>query len=235
MFWKPHVVLSIISQSKNIFGDEFFPLFIAVCKEFNEINVKFIAFFLNCLFYHSFVMLKEENNDANKFLKRYFNWGNPDHTMGGYDANSDTHYFYGIRLSSIVSSSTQSSIVKLILEKEYLKVFSFTGPTYNGSIVNDCIFKYGNLHYLSLLSHYIRKGDVNRDDSDLDYHLWRLFDEAENISRSNNLDQFLFYFLKLCKNGDVTLTQSKIEEALNMCRNSKCKEILNEYIEKEYK
>lgn len=84
------------------------------------------------------------------------------------------------------------------------------------------------------MSQYIRKGDV-KNGRGWGIHLGTLFDEEEDISRSNNLDQFLLYFLQLCKNGGVTLEQSYVEWALNECRNSKCKEILKEYIEKEYK
>ena len=40
--------------------------------------------------------------------------------MGGYRT-----CFYGIRISSIVESSTIGSIVKLILSKRYLKVLTF--------------------------------------------------------------------------------------------------------------
>ena len=37
-------------------------------------------------------------------------------------------HFYGLATSSIKPSSTQSSIVNLILKKKYLNVFGFNGP-----------------------------------------------------------------------------------------------------------
>ena len=120
LFWKPHCVLSIIvDKTDTRFGDLFYPLFTEICKQFSLNNGKFALFFLNCLFFQSFVLLEQSNNEKNKFLKTYFNWGCVEDTMGGC--------FYGIPLSSIVSLSTQSLIVNLILGKEYLKVLTFSG------------------------------------------------------------------------------------------------------------
>ena len=120
LFWKPHVVLSmIVTRPQDA------PLFMEICNQFGAINGKFVLFFLNCLFFHSFVMLEEPDNEENKLLKKYFNWGLAYNTMGGY--GSGTH-FYHLPTSLIVSSSSaQSSIVNLILKKEYLKVFTFNG------------------------------------------------------------------------------------------------------------
>ena len=120
LFWKPHTVLSIIVNGG---GAAFYPLFIQINKQFGVINPKFVLFFLNCLFFHSFVMLEESDNKENKFLQRYFTWGHARYSMG-----DDT--FYGIPMSSIVASSTQSSIVNLILKKEYTKVFTFLDPVH---------------------------------------------------------------------------------------------------------
>ena len=117
LFWKPHVVLSIIVDFSGDDGNHFYPLFNEICEHFSDINPKLILFFLNCLFFHSFIMLAEGKNETNKFLKRYFNWGIPDRNQ----------HFYGIPISSIVPSSTQSSIVNLILSKEYLNALAFNG------------------------------------------------------------------------------------------------------------
>ena len=80
-------------------------------------------------------MLKEPNNDKNQFLKRYFNWGYAPHTMNGVFS------FYHIPTHLIVPFSSQSSIVNLILEKEYLKPFTFNGAK-NVCIIlyNVCLF-----------------------------------------------------------------------------------------------
>ena len=120
LFWKPHVVFSIIVDGGSGFN-HFYPLFSEICRQFGVINGKFVLFFLNCLFFHSFVMLDQDDNENNKFLKKYFNWGNGHYTVGG------VHTLYHIPLSSIVSSSVQSSIVNLILGKKYLKVLTFNG------------------------------------------------------------------------------------------------------------
>ena len=117
LFWKPHVVLSIIIPLKNGFGRLLFP---EMVERFGQINVKFVLFFLNCLFFHSFVMLKEKNDQTNTFLKKYFNWG----YSGSIYSHSDA-YFYGISSSSVVESSSEAIIVNLILKKEYLRVLAF--------------------------------------------------------------------------------------------------------------
>ena len=91
------------------------------------------------------------------------------------------------------------------------------------------------------MSQYIRKGDINdekgyKDDlrGRFSQTLIRLFDKNYNICDSNNLSQFLMYFFKLCDNGDVKLSKSTIEYALNECKNEKCKEMLNQYVQNEY-
>ena len=93
-----------------------------ICQQFGVMNPKFVLFFLNCLFFHSFVMLEQDDDKRNKFLKRYFNWG---------DCGNN---FYHMPLSSIVSSSTQSLIVNLILKKDYLKVFTYFGAEKVGDV-----------------------------------------------------------------------------------------------------
>ena len=108
-------------------------------------------------------------------------------------------------------------------------------------MVDNCIFADKNVYYLSLMSQYIKKGDI--DGKKNNYHhdygrlstiLVKLFGEKKVIFDSNNLSQFLFYFLQLCQNSGIKLSKSAIEEALNKCKNTKCKEMLNQYIEKEY-
>ena len=133
LFWKPHIVLSMIVGGGEYGGH--YPLFVELCKRFAGVNSKFVLFFLNCLFYHSFVMLKEENNETNTLLKKYFNWGYSYYTMGDVRDGRD---FYSIPIIAIVSSSVESSIVRLILEKEYLNVFGFYGAKHVCGIV--CCF-----------------------------------------------------------------------------------------------
>ena len=55
LFWKPNIVLSIIVEKKGQVGTDFYPLFTSVCHEFSG-NPKLVLFFLNCLFFYSFVM-----------------------------------------------------------------------------------------------------------------------------------------------------------------------------------
>ena len=117
LFFKPHVVLSIIIPQDNKHYPR--PLFVEMMYQFGEINVKFVLFFLNCLFYHSFLMLEEKNDETNIFLKKYFNWGKP----WGY--GDDGCEFYGISSSSVLKSSSEELIVNLILKKEYLRVLNF--------------------------------------------------------------------------------------------------------------
>ena len=137
LFWKPHVVLSMIVHGRDYVRqkDSFYPLFSEISKEFNDISVKFILFCLNCLFFHSFVMLDEPDDESNKFLKLYFNWGKARYTMNNFHNDS----FYHIPLSSIVPSSTESSIVNLILTKKYLNVFRFHGQR-NVCFVFGCVW-----------------------------------------------------------------------------------------------
>ena len=47
LFWKPHLVLSIIYQH----GSEYHPLLYLICKQFASIDPKFVSFFVNCLFH----------------------------------------------------------------------------------------------------------------------------------------------------------------------------------------
>ena len=88
-------------------------------EQFGKGNVKLILFFLNCLFFHSFVMSEEKNDETNTFLKKYFNCGIPIYYGG------DGKEFYGISSSSVLESSIEAFIVNLILKKEYLKVLAF--------------------------------------------------------------------------------------------------------------
>ena len=128
LFWKSHVLLSIIIHKNDIFGGDIFrPLFSQISERFSGFNPKFVLFFLNCLFFHSFVLLKQPNNENNMFLTKYFNWGYSSNTMGG-GFTGRGKYFYGIPTSLIVSSTTASLTVNLILQKKYLKVFTFNGP-----------------------------------------------------------------------------------------------------------
>ena len=120
LFWRPHVILSIVLV------DKFYPLFSEISEQFGVINGKFVIFFLNCLFFHSFVMLKEPDDVDNNFLKKYFVWGNSPYTFSGWTNN----HFYRIPISSIVPSSSQSTIANLILTKKYWKVFRFNGAGY---------------------------------------------------------------------------------------------------------
>ena len=119
VFWRSHIVLSIICEDKTM--GTFYPLFCELCEEFGATNAKLLLFFLNCLFFHSFKMLQEPKNKKNNFLKRYFNWGRSVDTFG-----YGPYYFYHLDLSYIVPSSPQSSVVDLILKKEYLKVLKFS-------------------------------------------------------------------------------------------------------------
>ena len=87
------------------------------------------------------------------------------------------------------------------------------------------------------MSQYIRKGNIARGKHyKLANTLIALFDEKWDISQSLDLSKVLFYFLQLCKNGDIKLTKSTLERALNECYiigNTKCKKMLTEYIEQE--
>ena len=112
LFWKPNVVLSIIVDEDKYGGHRL--LFPEVVQQFGEINTRFILFFLNCLFFHSFLMLEEKNDESNLFLKKYFNWGSSRYGRGSGNE------FYGISSSSVLKSSSKEWIVNLILKKEYL-------------------------------------------------------------------------------------------------------------------
>ena len=95
------------------------------------------------------------------------------------------------------------------------------------------------------MSQYIRKGDIN-DEKEMEQEshgilssiLIELFDhdydDKEVCSDSSNLSQLLFYFVKLCNNGGVKLPKSTIEYVLKQCKNDKCKEMLNGYIDQKY-
>ena len=98
-------------------------------------------------------------------------------------------------------------------------------------MVHDCTFHYYNGYFVSLFSEYIEKGDINDDDGKLSKQLIKFFDEKQEISRSNSLYYYLFWFLQLCVNGDVKLSKSAVEEALNQCKNEKCKHAINQYNE----
>ena len=98
-------------------------------------------------------------------------------------------------------------------------------------MIKNCIFKCQNVNFLSLMSQYMRKGDVNDQDSILSEKLIKLFDDKIDISRSIDLSQFLSHFFELCENCDVKFSKSTIEEALNKCQDEKCKEMLSQYIQ----
>ena len=86
------------------------------------------------------------------------------------------------------------------------------------------------------MSQYISKGDINNEKGGLHRRLMALFDEKYKVYNSTKLEQLLFYFFKLCDNGNVIFDKATIEDALSKCKNDKCKEILNQYIaEKDLK
>ena len=122
VFWKPHVVLSMVVQGR--YG--IYPLFAEISREFGMHNGRLILFFLSCLLFYSFDMLQQPNDEKNKFLTRYFG-----ETMC-HTLDSDT--FYHIPISSIVKSSSQSTIVNLILRTEYLRGLALGDPH------NVCVF-----------------------------------------------------------------------------------------------
>ena len=100
-------------------------------------------------------------------------------------------------------------------------------------MIEKCILESNNVYFLSLMSQHIRKGDVDDLYSDFGHTLSKLFDKKQDTSNSLNLSIFLFYFLELCKNG-VRLDKLRIEKILNKCKDEKCCQMLNQYIEKEY-
>lgn len=97
-------------------------------------------------------------------------------------------------------------------------------------MITQCIFRYKNVYFLSLMSEYIGKGDVTDDSNVWSEYLLDFFDVYQPVSRSNNLSQLLFYFLKLCQNCNVKLDQSTFKEALKKCKNEKCQDMLKQYI-----
>lgn len=97
------------------------------------------------------------------------------------------------------------------------------------------MFKHPNVYFLSLMSQYIKKGDINSQDSELNKKLIKLFDAKQDISSGNlnDLAKFLFYVFQLCKNGEIQFDKTTIKKALNKCKSDKCKQMLNEYIKNE--
>ena len=55
------------------------------------------------------------------------------------------------------------------------------------------------------------------------------------ICYSVDLDQSLFYFLGICKRCNIQFEKSTIKPMLRICKNAKCREMLNQYIEKNRK
>ena len=84
-----------------------------------------------------------------------------------------------------------------------------------------------SVHFLSLMSNYIKPGDISNTFNNLSNILIDLCNNDGN----RDISQFLFYFLRLCDNSNVKLSKSVIHDAINKCQNEKCKQMLNQYIE----
>ena len=103
-------------------------------------------------------------------------------------------------------------------------------------MMDHCMFKFPNIHYLSLMSKYIGKGDINNEDSKLNSKLMKLFDDKKQSDKTDiidsneyNVSQFLYYFFQLCNNGDCKFDKPTIERALNKCKDEQCEKMLKEY------
>lgn len=79
----------------------------------------------------------------------------------------------------------------------------------------------------------MRKGDINMQETALNENLNGFFNEWRTVYHVTDLSQNLLYFLKICTNCDIKFAFPTIIEALHKCKDSKCKELLNQYIKKE--
>ena len=102
--------------------------------------------------------------------------------------------------------------------------FVFVFLCQNTKMIENCIFSHhANVYFLFVISKYIKKGDISNEKGKLDQMLENIFDEENEIVNNSNLfENILFYFIQLCKNGDVKLSQSAIEDVLNKCKHDKC-------------
>ena len=63
-------------------------------------------------------------------------------------------------------------------------------------MVDTCIFDYVNIYFLSLMSQYTNKGDINNEDGKMGEKLIALFERRfmKKIANSDSLSEFLFFF-----------------------------------------
>ena len=99
-------------------------------------------------------------------------------------------------------------------------------------MIRGCVFRKENVYYFSLMTKYIRKGDVNIDDSILESVLIGLVNNKnENIFQSIDASEYLFYLFELSNNAGVKFSTTRIFQALHECKNPKCKQILIKYLQ----
>ena len=89
-------------------------------------------------------------------------------------------------------------------------------------MIEQCI-KDENVYYLSLMSQYIKKYDINTRNGKFDKWLISVFSQNEST-------KLLDCFLRLCKKCDVKFEKETISDALSKCKNNeKCVSMLNQY------
>ena len=88
-------------------------------------------------------------------------------------------------------------------------------------MIEDCIID-ENVYYLSLMSQYIEKDDIDTREVQFD----KLLVSAVSKNESTKL---LNYFLRICKKCDVQFKKEAISDALSKCQNTECVSMLNEY------
>ena len=114
LFWNPNIVLSYIT---GIYDQAPF------LKEINQVftssnNGKFCLFYLNCLFHYSLILLNEENNHNNKFLKKMFNYKKCEWIV------APRNEFWGVDAHNHKIKSVAFQIIELIMKQSYFNGLS---------------------------------------------------------------------------------------------------------------
>ena len=113
LFWNPNIILSFITRV-----DYQAPFLNEINHVFTSNSGKFCLFYLNCLFHYSLILLNEENNDNNKFLKKVFNFQKCASIV------APRNKFWGVHAHNHGKNSVQFQIIELIMKQSYFNGFS---------------------------------------------------------------------------------------------------------------
>ena len=239
LLWKPHIVLSMINKNPNHNRGMYRPLFYTVCEKFHRNNNfdKFLAFFLNCLFHFSFILLNENENDSREntpFLGKYVNYN---------DCNNKIvfdRWFWGINTQFIDKvGSIKYNIIETIMNLTCFNGLSQMDDNEWGSkgILHNCS-RFYCYPYLSLIKKYMNKNELGIKRG-INFNKPGQLHELTVMMRQQHkfphlVEEMLKIYLDFCQHCNVKVSQYGVQNAMNTYTNDKCVAMLKEYYNTNY-